>query len=400
MAIEKWKGWSIVGLGILVNACLGTVYSWSVFREPLESTIGISAGQSGLPYAVFLAAFAFSMPLAGYVLSHVGSRLTLLIGGLLVGAGWISAGISSSLVALTLTYGIVGGVGVGFGYGVPLAVAGSHHPERRGLAMGLTLAGFGVSPFVTAPLAELLIVRNGVQTAMIVLGIAYIVVIGGLSPLFRIKEHAVSSNRIPSTGDETARHSVPSAMLRTREFYTLWVCFAIATLSGLTAIGMTASYGHRTIGLSVPVAAATVSALGIANGIGRPVFGLVHDRFGVRFTATLSFFVIAAGGAFSFFSTPDFPVAFFVGFAVLWFMLGGWLAIAPAATTHLYGSRNYAKNYGIVYTAYGVGALTGSSLSGLIVDRFGGYRPLFALITALSLLGALISWFGFRRTGR
>ncbi|MFW6260800.1 MAG: MFS transporter, partial [Spirochaetota bacterium] len=131
------KRWDLVALGVVVNMCLGTVYSWSVFRAPLEASLSLTTAQSGLPYSVFLAVFAFSMPVAGLLMARIGTRVTLLIGGVLVGAGWISGGLISSFVPLVVSYGVVGGAGVGFAYGVPLAVAGSWFPARRGLAMGV-----------------------------------------------------------------------------------------------------------------------------------------------------------------------------------------------------------------------------------------------------------------------
>jgi MFS family permease len=392
------KRWDLVVIGMVVNACLGTVYSWSVFRDPLEEVLGISAAQSGLPYSVFLGAFAFSMPFAGALIARIGPRITLLAGGILVGAGWMSAGFAGGLTPLVLTYGVIGGAGVGFAYGVPLAVVGSWFPDRRGLAMGLTLTGFGVSPFVTAPLAEFLITRFGVQSAMSVLGIGFIVIIAALTVAFRRGPEPVSRHDAEDAeaeavpGGATARPEVPpAAMMRTRSFYGLWICYAIGTLAGLTAIGMSAPFGQDVAGLTAPAAAAAVSVFGIFNGIGRPIFGSVHDALGSRATAVLSFGLIALGAGVSLFAQPGVSVPFFIGFAILWLMLGGWLAIAPAATTRLFGAQNYARNYGIMYTAYGVGALLGGGAFGVLYQRFGSYSPMFVFVIGLSVVGILVA---------
>lgn len=411
------KRWDLVALGVIVNMCLGTVYSWSVFRAPLEASLSMTTAQSGLPYSVFLAMFAFSMPIAGLLMAKIGTRVTLLAGGVLVGAGWISGGHISSLVPLVVSYGVVGGVGVGFAYGVPLAVAGSWFPARRGLAMGVTLAGFGVSPFVTAPLAEVLIVRAGVQSAMVALGIGFAVVIPSLAVFFRRHEpeeddrtaappaagarpepHATAPSAAAAVeGEAPAREAGgpremgPAAMVRSRSFYGLWFAYVIGTLCGLTAIGMTASFAEQTIGLSAPAAAAVVSAFGVLNGAGRPLFGAVHDAVGVRRSVVLAFVIIAVGAGAALFAGPQAPVPFFVAFGIFWLMLGGWLAIAPAATTRLFGARNYVKNYGIMYTAYGVGALTGGSASGALFARYGSHTPLFVAILGLCLVGAVVA---------
>jgi OFA family oxalate/formate antiporter-like MFS transporter len=384
------RRWELVVLGILVNTCLGTVYSWSVFRAPLELVLGISPGQSGIPYSVFLGAFAFTMPIGGMLIPRIGSRPTLLLGGILVGAGWIAAGTVSSFAWLVVTYGIVGGVGVGLAYGVPLAVAASWFPDKRGLAMGLTLAGFGVSPFVTAPVAELLILQFGVQPAMVYLGISFTVVVAALFWIFRTAETESAGARDRKADLTTGE------MVRTGRFYILWITYALGTLAGLTAIGMTASYAQQGLLIDGPAAALAVSAFGIFNGIGRPLFGMLHDRSRTRTTIVLAFALIAVGSGFAYLATPGLRFPFYVGFTILWLMLGGWLAIAPAATVRLFGPSHYTRNYGLMYTAYGVGALTGGALSGLIFEAVGSYRLVFPMIAGLCVVGATIAMVGLR----
>jgi MFS family permease len=341
------------------------------------------------------------MPLGGTLIARIGPRITLLAGGILLGIGWMSAGFTTGLTALVLTYGIVGGLGVGLAYGVPLAVAGSWFPERRGLAMGLTLAGFGVSPFVTAPLAEFLIIRTSVRTAMLTLGIVFIVVVSSLAVFLkarRAEQEPVPEKPVEDGPEsqrargEPRREFTPGRMLRSGEFYGLWLCYVIGTLAGLTAIGMTASFAREAVGLSAGASAAAVSVFGILNGIGRPIFGAVHDRLGTRFTIVLSYVLIAAAAGISLIAAGGAAIPFFFGFGIFWLMLGGWLAIAPAATTRLYGARNYARNYGIMYTAYGVGALVGGGVAGSMYTVFGSHRPLFLVIAGLCVVGVVLAF--------
>jgi OFA family oxalate/formate antiporter-like MFS transporter len=257
--------------------------------------------------------------------------------------------------------------------------------------MGLTLTGFGVSPFVTAPLAEILIVRVGVQSAMAVLGIGFIVIISAFTAVFRNgPEHASGAN-VRQAEVEALPEMAPARMLRTASFYGLWICYVIGTLAGLTAIGMTAPFAQAVAGLSAPAAAASVAVFGIMNGVGRPLFGALHDALGTRGSVMLSFVLIAAAAVISLFAGSGVSVPFFIGFALFWLMLGGWLAIAPAATTRLFGARSYARNYGIMYTAYGVGALVGGSASGALYSRFDSYSPMFLLIIALSVVGGVVA---------
>jgi len=164
-------------LGLTINLCLGSVYSWSVFRKPLEQLFKLSATESSLPYMFFLVFYAILMPLAGRVLDKFGPRMVSIVGGILVGIGWILAGFSKSLIYLILGYGIIGGTGVGIAYGVPIAVSAKWFEDKRGFAVGLTVLGFGMSPLITAPIARKLIEVYGPLLTFRILGVVFLVVI-------------------------------------------------------------------------------------------------------------------------------------------------------------------------------------------------------------------------------
>ncbi|MDD1645335.1 MAG: MFS transporter, partial [Methanomicrobiales archaeon] len=173
--------WVLVLLGMIINLCLGTIYSWSVFVAPLTAYFTTELGQSVtasqvlLPFSVFLAFFAIAMPLTGKYIETLGPRKVTMIGGFLTGLGWLLASTVTSVSQLYLVYGVVGGLGVGIAYGVPVAVAARWFPDKRGLAVGLVLLGFGFSAFVTANLAGYLIAVTGVMNTFRVFGIAFIV---------------------------------------------------------------------------------------------------------------------------------------------------------------------------------------------------------------------------------
>ena len=379
------RRWDLIAIGVVVNMCLGTVYSWSVFRGPLEATFGFLPSQTGIPYSVFLALFAFSMPVGGVLQSRIGPRVTMVIGGILVGAGWILAGVVSTIPAIAATYGLFGGAGVGLAYGVPLAVVGSWFPSKRGLALGITLTGFGLSPFVTARLAEAIIAQAGVSTAFRALGFGFLAVVLGFAVFFKPAPGGGAS--VADEGPDFG----PGEMLRTGSFYGLWICFAIGTFAGLTAIGMTASYGVDAVGLSPRSAATAVAVFGVFNGLGRPLFGWLTDAWDARNTATVAFLIIILGALLALQSAALGLFAFFGGFAVLWLLLGGWLAIAPAATTRIFGQRRYAENYGIMYTGYGVGALGGGAASAVLTRLTGTAASTFWAIVGVSVVGIVIS---------
>jgi OFA family oxalate/formate antiporter-like MFS transporter len=270
--------------------------------------------------------------------------------------------------------------------------------------MGVTLAGFGVSPFVTAPLAELLIRRFGVSQAMVILGAAFAGIVWLLSPLLRRRDDPEESlderfgdssrdgERAKSVAAALQRRDVkPADMLRSPRFYGLWVCYVFGTLAGLTAIGMTASFGQEAVSITATAAAAAVSAFGILNGVGRPLFGAIHDTIGTRLTVVIAFALISLAAATSLLAAGGSVVFFYVGFGIFWLMLGGWLAIAPAATVRLFGARYYGRNYGIMYTAYGLGALAGGFVAGALHTRHGSFAPLFIFVIGLCAAGIVVA---------
>jgi MFS transporter, OFA family, oxalate/formate antiporter len=158
--------WLFLPLGITTLLCLGTVYSWSIFRKPLEASLSTPAVKIGatdtlLPFAVLLVVFAIVMPIAGRYIEHYGATKMTAVGGTIVGLGYFLSSFATSIPLLVLTYGVIAGAGVGIVYGVPISLAAKWFPDRKGLAVGLTVVGFGLSPLITAPLAKSLIESNG-----------------------------------------------------------------------------------------------------------------------------------------------------------------------------------------------------------------------------------------------
>src|SRR5512144_3013737 len=182
--------WLFVFAGMIMNICLGTVYAWSVFRKPIAQLFStaeapITAKQTLWPFMLFLAVFTALMPISGRLVQKVHPRTVSLVGSLVVGAGWILSSYATSVNFLYVTYGIIAGAGVGIVYGVPIAVSARWFPDLKGLAVGLTVMGFGVSALVTAPLAQALIQSDGVLRTFFILGIFFLIALGVLSLVLR-----------------------------------------------------------------------------------------------------------------------------------------------------------------------------------------------------------------------
>lgn len=406
--------WRYVIYGAVIMFSLGTVYSWSVFVKPLTDYftglgLDVKPGSVLLPFSVFLAAFAVAMAFSGKFMDKFGPRNVSIAGGLLCGLGWVLASLARSPEALIPAYGVVGGLGIGVVYGCPVAVSARWFPDKRGLAVGLTVMGFGFSAFITANLASLLIESAGVMAAFrfFGFGISLLIVLFSLPLSFPPPDYAClpaktasarpgapAATTAPSrsTASSTSCNFARREMLRTTAFYGLWLCFFIGCLAGLMGIAISKPVGTELIRIGSGPASFLVGFFALFNGGGRPGFGALTDRLTPRLAAALSFVLISAASLLMWLAAgPGTKAVYVVSFALLWACLGGWLAIAPAATASFFGTADYPRNYGVVFLAYGAGALAGPMLAGFIRNRTGSYTEVFPYVAALALVGLVIA---------
>ena len=398
--MEPEKGrWILVVLGMIINLCLGSIYSWSVFVGPLTTYFtkdldqSVSASEILLPFSVFLAFFAIAMPFTGKYIEKYGPRNITIIGGCLTGVGWLLSSFAGSVQWLYLFYGVIAGIGVGIAYGVPVAVAARWFPDRRGLAVGLTLLGFGFSAVLTANIAGFLISATGVMNTFRMFGIAFIILIVLLA--LPLKFPAIGwrpagwTPPAPAPGQMVTCEFKREQMLKTSTFYALWACYFIGCLAGLMAIGIAKPVGVD-IGIETGLATILVGVFAIFNGFGRPVFGALTDKLTPRNTAMLSFVLIALASLLIW-QVPSEPV-YILAFAILWGCLGGWLAIAPTACGSYFGTCDYPRCYGVLFLAYGAGGIAGPQLAGFIKTSTGSYLGVFPYVLVLAMAGLVIAF--------
>ncbi|MHB8163951.1 MAG: L-lactate MFS transporter [Methanoregula sp.] len=398
--MEPEKGrWVLVILGMVINLCLGSIYSWSVFVKPLTDyftgTLGqqVTANDILLPFSVFLAFFAIAMPLTGKYIEQYGPRNVTIVGGILTGLGWLLASFANSVPMLYVVYGIIGGVGVGIAYGVPVAVSARWFPDRRGLAVGLTVLGFGFSALITANLAGYFIGSYGVMSTFRIFGIAMIILTVLLAlPLKFPKagwKPAGWTPPAPVAGQHVTCEFRREEMLKTPSFYALWACYFIGCLAGLMAISIAKPVGTD-VGIETGLATMLVGFFAVFNGGGRPVFGALTDKFTPRNAAMVSFVLIALASLLMW--QVQSVLVYVIAFAVLWGCLGGWLAIAPTAAGSYFGTCDYPRCYGVIFLAYGAGAIAGPQLAGFIKTSTGSYLGVFPYVLALAVIGLVIAF--------
>lgn len=365
------KNRNVIIAGIWMMTLMGTVYTYSVFRVHVEQLFDVGTLESGLPYMTSLLFYALSVMVVGRLLTPSRLHLFVITGTLLIALGFVLSAFVTSLLMLVMTYGVLIGTGVGTVYGVPIYVAQKRFPARGGTMAGIVLLGFGMSPLVTAPIARILIESMGLQRTFLIFGLSFLILQLPLSFLFRVKDQG------PVVIQPDEIEPVRKPIIR------LYVLFALSTTIGLMMIGLSYQTGVVDYGFDPLDVTLALSFFALMNGIARPIFGRLVDQKGFAYSVRLSLFLMAFAAVIGILNQGRFLWLFVLSFGLFWFNLGAWLAMIPVAVKTIYGMRAYAKIYGIIFTAYGVGAVVGTLISGTIMDVLKETTYLYILVLAL-----------------
>lgn len=365
---------------IVMMLLMGTVYAYSIFRFHIESIFEIGTLLSGIPYMTSLAFYALSMMISGRLLSPSRLRRFVFIGTLLIASGWLLSGMATAFYQFVFSYGVLIGTGVGMVYGVPIYMVQKLFPKNSGLMSGIILLGFGMSPLITAPLARHLIIELGLMRSFIAFGILFLIIQLPLSYLFILVEY--QDFKAQAKEDKTARKLKP--------FKRIYAMFVIATTIGLMMIGLSYQIGVVQYQFDSIEVTLSLSFFALMNGMARPIFGRLMDRQGFRFSVLLSLGLIASAAVLGLLNQGRHMVLYILSFGLFWFNLGAWLAIVPATIKEYYGIRQYSKTYGVMFTAYGVGSIIGTLISGIILDLLAGTTYLYLSILFFIGLSFLI----------
>ncbi len=392
MAPEKGR-WVFVLLGFIVDLCLGSVYAYSIFLPEIKKSFSVTGMQSNLPFMIFLAFFAITMFFGGKFMEKLGPKKLAIIGGLIVGLGWALSFFATNIWMLIISYGVIAGSGVGLVYGVPVSLGARWFPDRKGLAVGLMLAGFGGSALITGKLASVLIPSVGLNMTFLYFGAAFAVILTLLALPIKFPAAGYKpAGWSPAAGAAAAVDFDSSEMSKTGTFWGLFLCYIIGCLAGLMAIGISKPAGSEIIKIAGDTAASLVGIFAIFNALGRPLFGSLTDKITPKWAAIVNLCIILAVSLLMIIAKEGDVTIYVLAFIGFWLCLGGWLAIAPAATAAFFGMKNYARNYGLVFFAYGIGAILGGIISGQAKDVFGSYTFAFYPTAALAVIGMILTF--------
>src|SRR5437667_9073870 len=335
--------WVLAITAFLMQLALGSVYAWSVFLKPVIASYHVSRIQANLTFSIVLLALGVTAGFGGYLNNRFGPRIIATLGGILYGLGVILAAFAApNIFILYLTFGIIGGIGIGLGYIVALAMLIKWFPDRRGFITGLAVAGFGAGALITSPVAAALITSVGLGRTFLYLGIAYLVVIVIVAQFFRTApEGYAPAGWTPSVRQQTVRATrdfTLSEALRLPRWYVLWLILALNVTAGAALISVASPLAQDFTKVSATTAALIVSTIAIFNGAGRLFWGWVSDGIGRPFTF-LSLFVIPI---FVFAVLPSITsfALLLVPAAIIALCYGGGFGTMPAFAADFFGPKN------------------------------------------------------------
>ena len=409
----KDRGLLVITAGTGINLALGVLYTWSIFKGAIRQSI--EAGGEGAftweltslndPYAVCCLVFACSMMLAGTVQDRFGPRITAFIGGLLVGLGFLWISQTTDYWGWIFGFGVLVGGGIAFGYSAATPAALKWFPpSKTGKIAGIVVSGFGLASVYIAPLATYLLALWGLNDAMLAFGIGFFVLVGllsfflvtppeGFTPKGYVDRRQTSSSNEEQRATFVDTSSSPLQMLRTPTFWLTWLLYFIGAGAGLMVIGSIAGMAKSSLGEQAFLA---VAILAIGNAAGRIVAGIASDHYGRAqtlavlfiFQAILMFTAASVIGAESEGALILVLLTTFIGFNY-----GANLALFPAITKDLWGIKHFGMNYGLLFTAWGIGGFVMSRASEVIKVESGSFSNSFITAGGLLVLGAGLTYF-------
>jgi len=393
--INRW--WRVVG-GMSMNLALGTLYAWSIFVAPLEKEFGWKRAQTSTVFGIAVVVFALTFIVAGRLQDKYGPFKISLIGGILVSLGFFLCSYTHSLNWLYVCFGVIGGLGNGFGYSTPIPVMAKWFPDKRGLAVGLAVGGYGAGSAIFGPLANLkLIPAYGVHVTFQILGVIFLIMtVFGAFLLRNPPAGYRPAGWTPAPAAKAAATTYefsPSEVLRTSAFYFMWVAYALGTLAGLMVISQLVPFAKS---MKIPGEALqtlTIFVGAVGNASGRILSGWMSDALGRLNVLRLMIGI----------SMIAMPVLYLVGgnvallyvavFVVYW-CYGTQLSVNGAAASDFWGTKNAGINYGMLFTAWGVAGYFGSKIGGQMYDKYHNYQMAFytaAVLAAVALLCEILA---------
>ncbi|HER1026992.1 TPA: OFA family MFS transporter [Streptococcus pyogenes] len=393
--MEKTKRYIIATAGILLHLMLGSTYAWSVYRNPILQETGWD--QAPVAFAFSLAIFCLGLSAAfmGNLVEQYGPRLTGTVSAILYASGNMLTGLAidrKEIWLLYIGYGVIGGLGLGAGYITPISTIIKWFPDKRGMATGFAIMGFGFASLLTSPIAQWLIETEGLVATFYLLGLIYLIVMLFASQLIikpTAAEIAILDKKRLQNNSYLIEGMTAKEALKTKSFYCLWVILFINITCGLGLISVVAPMAQDLTGMSPEMSAIVVGAMGIFNGFGRLVWASLSDYIGRRVTVILLFLVSIIMTISLIFAHSS--LIFMISIAALMTCYGAGFSLIPPYLSDLFGAKELATLHGYILTAWAIAALTGPMLLSITVEWTHNYLLTLCVFIVLYILGLMVA---------
>jgi OFA family oxalate/formate antiporter-like MFS transporter len=390
--LNRW--WRVVG-ALLMNLSLGSLYAFSIFIAPLEKEFGWNRAQTSWIFTIAIFAFGTSFVLAGRLQDRYGPFVVSVIGSIFLASGLILASFTNSLLWIFVTLGVIMGFGNGFGYATPIPVLSKWFPDRRGLAVGFAVAGYGAGSAILALIVPPLLKTVGWRGVFMDLGIAFFV--ATMIAAFLLKNPPAGwkpAGWAPSTTSKTVATTYdykPSEMLRTGQFKLMWLAYCLGAAAGLMTISQLIPFA-KSVGLPATAATFTLLIAACGNATGRILSGQISDKIGRLQTLRLMILISAITMPIIA-NVSNLTFVYFLIF-VVYYCFGTLLSVFPSTTADFFGTKNLGVNYGWMFTAYAVAGIVGPMIGGYFFKTYNNYTVAFytgGILAVVALASILLA---------
>jgi MFS transporter, OFA family, oxalate/formate antiporter len=403
--------WMQLFMGIVCMVMIANLqYGWTLFVNPITEKYGWTRAAIQVAFTIFVLTETWLVPIEGYLVDRFGPRPVVLVGGLLCGVGWVMNSYASSLMAFYIA-AAVSGVGAGAVYGTCVGNALKWFPDRRGLAAGLTAAGFGAGSALTVLPIQAIIKTMGYETAFLYFGLGQGLVVMLIALGLTDPRHVLQAG-FPKTASvikraarviQTKRDYRPMEIVRQPVFWVMYLMFVLVAAGGLMAVAQLAPIAKdfkigevpvSILGLTLPALTFALTIDRVLNGLTRPFFGWVSDNIGREMTMLIAFTVEGVGIA-CLFTFGQEPLMFVILSGLVFFAWGEIYSLFPSTNADTFGSKYAAANAGLLYTAKGTASLL-VPLSSVLTAATGNWHAVFMVAAGMNIAAALLAWFVLR----
>ncbi|MSO19663.1 MAG: MFS transporter [Acidobacteria bacterium] len=391
--MQTGNRWLVVVGGVLMNLSLGAFYGWSLYVPSLEKALHVTRTEVSNIFSIAVVVFAITFLIGGRLQDKKGPYIVSMLGSIIFSLGFFLTSHASSLMEMYLAYGVVVGIGTGFGYVPPIGVISKWFPDRRGLVVGIAVGAFGAGSALLGPFIPGWIAAYGWQSVLMWQGIVYFIATMTAAQLMKNPPTGyVPAGWTPpvvAAGGVKPADYTPSEMLRTSQFYRLLIGYAFGISAGLLVISQLLPFAQLSItGMSAALAGTAITIAAISNAAGRILSGWLSDSIGrIR---TISIMVLLSAVTLPVLGRIDSLWLFWPLLFIIYYCYGTQLSLYATTTADFFGAKNVGANYGFVFLAFGVAGVVGPRLGGVLFDQFKSYTRAFDIAAVLLVIALVI----------